>query len=30
MFPVKNYEIMLKFVKIMPRNTGASFFPDTV
>jgi len=26
----KNYETTSKFVKVMARNTVASFFPDTV
>jgi len=26
----KNYENMSKFVKVVPKNTVASFFPDTV
>jgi len=32
MVHAKNFETkhMSKFVKVMPRNTVASFFPDTV
>jgi len=30
MVRAKNYETMSKFVKVMPRNTVASFLPDTV
>ena len=30
MIRAKNYQTASKFVKVMPRNTVASFFPDTV
>ena len=30
MIHAKNYETAYKSVKVMPRNTVASFFPDTV
>jgi len=30
MIHAKNYETASIFVKVMPRNTVASFFPDTV
>jgi len=30
MIRAKNFETASKFVKVMPRNTVGSFFPDTV
>jgi len=30
MVPIKNYETMSKFAKVMPRILQTHFFPDTV